>query len=65
MLTTQDKVKFDANNKEHVAIYRDFYESGSWSKGRVASCPFSLEEPYQSIPGMINDKLLRKFLGIK
>jgi hypothetical protein len=56
------KRKFDINNKADVEIYKHFLVHNDWKI--VGSCPFELEYPYISIPDMIKDKLVRKFLKV-
>lgn len=55
------KVKFDENNKKHVEAYVNFLRTSSWGK---TGCPFSLDFPYLTIPDMIKDKLVRKYLKV-
>ena len=55
------KIKFDMNNKSHVEIYKRFLQTASWGQ---TGCPFSLEFPYLTIPDMIKDKLVRKYLKV-
>jgi hypothetical protein len=50
------------NNKEDVEIYKHFLVHNDWKI--VGSCPFELEYPYTSVPDMIKDKLVRKFLKV-
>jgi hypothetical protein len=52
---------FDPNNKQHVAIFKNFVETNTWG---YKCCPFALEEPYLSIPDMIKDKLIRNYLKV-
>jgi hypothetical protein len=51
------------NNEKDVEIYKHFLVNNDWK--HVGSCPFELEYPYNSVPDMIKDKLVRKFLGVK
>ena len=53
---------FNENNKADVEAYRQFLVNSSWGH---SGCPFLLEEPFASIPGMIDNKLIRKFLKIQ
>lgn len=57
----QPKVFFDCNKKSHVTLYKKFLSTGAWGE----RCPFVLEFPYLTIPDMIKDKLVHKFLRIK
>ena len=54
-------VYFDVKNKEHVNIYKGFLANSKWG---ADGCPFELEEPFISIPSMIQDKLVRHFLKV-
>lgn len=56
------KRKFDLNNKRDVEIYKSFLQTNSWKI--TGSCPFELEYPYNSVPDMIKDKLVRKYLKV-
>ena len=62
-LKLNERRKFDMNNKDDVEIYKYFLVNNNWKN--VGSCPFELEYPYISVPDMIKDKLVRKFLGVK
>jgi len=48
---------FDVNSKKDIALYKTFLQTGAWN-----SCPFILEYPFLSVPDMIKDKLIHKFL---
>jgi hypothetical protein len=61
-LKLNERRKFDMNNKEDVEIYKHFLVHNDWKI--VGSCPFELEYPYTSVPDMIKDKLVRKFLKV-
>jgi hypothetical protein len=56
------KRKFDINSKADVEIYKSFLETNSWKI--TGSCPFVVEFPYMTVPDMIKDKLIRKFLKV-
>jgi len=56
------KRKFDMNKKEDVEIYKHFLINNNWKI--TGSCPFELEYPWNSVPDMIKDKLVRKFLKV-
>lgn len=62
MLTIKPKRNFDVNNKKDLAAFKSFMVNNAWGK---EGCPFTIEEPFISIPDMIKDKLVRKHLGIK
>lgn len=55
------KRHFDVNAKADVEIYKQFLKTGAWGG---SGCPFTLEFPYLTIPDMIKDKLVRKFLKV-
>lgn len=61
MIYVRERVKFSACNKEHVEMYRGFLSTNSWGK---SGCPFELEFPYTTIPDMIKDKLIHKYLKV-
>lgn len=62
MIYTKERVRFNINNKQHVEMYRNFLASNCWGRG---GCPFELEFPYTTIPDMIKDKLIHKFLKVE
>jgi hypothetical protein len=51
---------FDTENKEHISWFKYFMENGKWQNG----CPFYLEFPYLTIPDMIKDKLIKKYIDM-
>lgn len=56
-----NKKVFDPNDRKDVEIFKIFLEQNRWpSEG----CPFILERPFISVPHMIQDKMVRKFLKI-
>lgn len=55
------KRKFDVNSEDDVNLFVKFLKDKAWGK---TGCPFTLEYPYLSVPDMIKDKLLYKFLNI-
>ncbi len=61
-LRLNDRRKFDMNKKEDVEIYKHFLVNNNWKI--TGSCPFELEYPWNSVPDMIKDKLVRKFLKV-
>jgi len=63
MIHSKERVKFDVDNKEHVEIYRKFLETQSWRHSR--GCVFELEFPYTTVPDMIKDKLIHKFMKVE
>lgn len=54
--------EFNINSKEDIEVYRSFLQTNSWKV--TGSCPFKLEYPYISVPDMIKDKLIRKYLKV-
>jgi hypothetical protein len=52
---------FDVTNKKDLDIFKSYLVKSAWGKD---GCPFEIEEPFVSIPDMIKDKLVRKFLRI-
>ena len=61
-LKLNERRKFDMNNEKDVEVYKHFLLNNDWKA--VGYCPFELEYPYTSVPAMIKDKLVRKFLGV-
>jgi len=58
----RQKHLFDVECKKDVDIYTRFLRTGAWGKD---ACPFILEFPYLTIPDMIKDKLIHKFLKVR
>lgn len=57
-----EKRSFDVLSKEDLEHYKFFLENSSWgSRG----CPFKLEEPYLSVPTMIEFKITERYLSEK
>lgn len=56
------KHHFNVENKKDVEMYRTFLSTGAWGR---EGCPFTLEYPYLTIPDMIKDKLVHKFLKVE
>jgi hypothetical protein len=56
-LTNSNPVKevFDPTKKEHLILYANFVKNKSWKHAQ--SCPFILEDKFETIPGMINHKI--------
>lgn len=52
---------FSVTDKKDIEIYRQYLLNKGWGK---AACPFILEFPHLTIPNMISDKLIRKFLKV-
>lgn len=53
---------FSVASKKDIEMYRNFLERGTWGHD---GCPFALEYPYLTIPDMIKDKLIHKFLKVE
>ena len=49
---------FDVNSKEDIKEYKFFLDNNRWRD----NCPFTLEDPYLSIPDMIRIKLVDKYI---
>ena len=56
------KVFFDVNSKKDVERFRGFMQNAAWG---YDGCPYILEFPYLTIPDMITDKLIHKFLKVE
>jgi len=59
VLKPRERIHFDPANSEHVEDYANFIKQSNWSSG----CRYLLEQPFQDIPSMINNKLIRHFLS--
>lgn len=62
-LQSSNKRKFDINSKEDIELFKYFLVNRDWRI--TGTCPFELEFPYLSIPDMIKDKLIYKYLKIE
>ena len=60
-IQTRTRTKFDLRNKDHVESFRQFLSQKRWG---LSGCPFELEYPWNSIPDMIKDKLIRHYLKV-
>ena len=58
MIQPKYQAQFDPQNPNHVQEYAYFLTIGRW-KG---SCPFILEEPFLSVPHMIERKLALQYI---
>lgn len=58
----RNKRLFNVNSREDVKVFKSFLQTRSWGN---TGCPFAIEYPYVSIPDMIKDKLVHKYLGVK
>ena len=61
-LTQKQRRKFNVDSKEDIDYYRKFLMERKWGQ---EGCPFLLEDPWTSVPSMIETKLVYHFLGIK
>ena len=55
----RERVIFNPSNKSHLKDYARFLKNSNWKDG----CGYLLEQPFQDIPSMINNKLIRHFLS--
>ena len=53
---------FNINDPKDVALAKKFFKDNSWGN---TGCPFILEYPYLTVPDMVKDKVVHKYLGIK
>jgi hypothetical protein len=58
----KNKRYFDVTNKKDLEVYKNFLVNKSWGS---ACCPFLVEEPYISIPYMIQEKIAKHVLGVQ
>jgi len=56
--SANQRVIFDPNNESHIADYAHFVKYRNWKNG----CHYILEVPFEDVPSMISDKLIRHFL---
>ena len=54
---------FDQNSKKDLEAAKGFFATHSWR--HTEGCPFILEYPYLTVPDMIKDKLIHKFLKVE
>lgn len=62
-LQSSNKRKFDIDSKEDIELFKYFLVNHDWRI--TGTCPFELEFPYLSIPDMIKDKLIYKYLKVE
>lgn len=53
------KEYFSPESTYHLAAYRDFLKNRGWG---ASGCPFLLDSNYETIPGMIQDKILKHWI---
>jgi hypothetical protein len=58
---TRGKRLFNVTSEQDVDCYKQFLIRKTWGQ---SGCPFILEFPYTTVPDMIKDKLIRKFLHV-
>lgn len=54
---------FNVDSKEDLESAKKFFQTYSWR--HEFGCPFHLEEPHASVPTMMMEKLVRKFLKME
>ena len=57
----KQKRYFDINSIQDIELYRQYLIKNSWG---TTGCPFILEFPSLTIPDMIKDRLIKKFLKV-
>ena len=62
VLKLNKKRKFDIDSKKDIDIFKTFLTTNSWKF--IGTCPFEVEHPHLSVPDMIKDKLIRKYLKL-
>lgn len=58
----KQKRYFDINNKVDIELYRQYLINNAWGSN---GCPFILEFPSLTVPDMIKDRLIKKFLKVE
>lgn len=61
-MKVKNKRYFDVTNKKDLEVYKNFLTNKGWGS---ACCPFLVEEPYISIPYMIQEKITKHVLGVQ
>lgn len=56
------KRHFNVSDKKDIALFTSFLKTGAWGN---SGCPFTLEYPYLTVPDMIKDKLIHKYLKVE
>lgn len=57
----KQKRYFDINSKVDIELYRQYLINNAWGGN---GCPFILEFPSLTVPDMIKERLIRKFLKV-
>ena len=55
---TNVRRKFDPKNKQDMEDFKYFVVNNKWN----GYCPFELEWPYNSIPDMIKDMIIKQYV---
>jgi hypothetical protein len=55
VLKQRARVIFDPSNYAHMKDYAAFIKNSNWENG----CNYLLEDPYEDIPTMINQKIVQ------
>lgn len=58
ILTTKDRIAFDATNQQHRVLYYNFKRTGRWGN---TGCPFIVKWPYLSVPAMCDAQVYEFF----
>ena len=61
-LYSSKKRLFNPKSKKDISAYKNFLLTNGWGDG---GCPFFLVFPYQTVPHMIQDKIIYNVLGVK
>jgi hypothetical protein len=61
IIRTKNKRYFDVKSKKDLDVYKNFLLNKGWGSD---CCPFLVEEPYLSIPYMIQEKITKHVLGV-
>lgn len=59
MRKAKERIIFDPRNSDHRLEYAYFMRYGNWKN----TCKFALEEPFEDIPSMISNKIVRDSLS--
>ena len=58
VLNANPRVIFDPTDDGHMKTYASFVKNKNWQNG----CPFFLEDPYNDVPTLINEKIVQSVL---
>ena len=59
VLKAKSRIAFDPTNAQHLKDYASFLKYNNWVNG----CSYFLEDPYEDIPSMIKQKLIKHFMA--